>query len=764
MSVDPAVAAWVAVPLGLAHLACRRRGRELLLFQLLVDVLLLLLPGRLVLRGLHLGPGVPADAAWGGTPTVAGVPEQTDLPLQFEVWWEEARRLVAAGEPPWVSERIGGGVPLFANGQSQIPFPLQAPVWALGARRGTDVMVFWKLELAALGAMVLFRRWRLRPAAAAAGALAFAFGLYPLAWAVVPLAWIVAALPWALWALAGTLRGDRRQAALLAVLLGVTGGWSVHPETAGFLWLAVGTAGAVLAAGRVRRLARLAAPLALGLAVAGVGALPTAATVRDSAKLASLARRPAYPLEEFDWGLRARAGAMLVVPWREGHPADGTWPHPFPASVLLLGVGAAPVVWMLAAGSRRRLARHRLVLAALGGWAVVLVFELPGLADALARVPVLGVMTWPRAGLLPGFVLAGLAAIGCDALERRPRRGRAVAAALAVAALAATLAATARPGVPRRLLLPGVLAPLAGGAAACAGGWALPAVAALEAAAGGWRVLAATPGGGGAAALLAEFDARRRAEGERLLALAAVVPPNRPAVTGLCDLAAHDPVRSLPLTALHRALGCEGMDLPGPVTRPWAGLSGAWGVRWLAAPGGRLPAGVDGGWEPVVVRPEGCIYRNKRMLPILRTAREVVAAPGEAAAGDWEPLDFGAVAVGETPRILGGNATLEVLEQRPWRWRAVVRAQGSVLAVLHVPRAPGWRAWIDGREVEVETVNLAAMAVEVPAGAHTVVWSYRPPGLVAGALLTVLGLVGCVALGRGGRRRTCRGGCPTRAS
>lgn len=753
MSVDLAVAAWVVVPLGLVHLACWRRGRELLIFQLLVDVMLLLLPGRLVLQGLHVGPGVPASAAWGGTPTVAGIPEQTDLTLQFEVWWEEVRRLAAEGEPPWVSERIGGGTPLFGNGQSQLPFPLQAPVWVLGARRGTDVMVFWKLELAALGAVLLFRRWRLRPSAAAAGALAFAFGLYPLAWAVVPLAWVVAALPWALWALVGALRGDRRQAAFLAVLLGVVGGWSVHPETAGFLWLAVATAGGVLAAGRLRRLGRVAVPLLLGLAVAGVGALPTVATVRDSAKLSAVSRAPVYPLPAFDWRLRAKVGAMLLMPWREGHPADGTWPHPFPASVCLLGVGAAPLAWMLAACPRRRLRRQAWAMAALGGWAVVLVLELPGAAHVLTRVPVLGVMTWPRAGLLPGFVLASCAAMGCDAVLRGRQRRRAPGAALGVAALAAVLATSARPDVGRRHLVASVLAPLAGGAAWLAPGGALPLVAAAEAVASGWQVLAAAPRAEEASAeLLEALGSLQRQEGGRVLALAAVLPANRAAVAGLVDLAAHDPVRSLSLTALHRALGCEGMDLPGPCQRPWAGLAGAWGVRWLATPASGLPAALEEGWQPALFQPEGRIYRCERVLPVARAVREVVASPGDPASGAWESLDLAAVAVGQRPRWLGGQGSLEVVERRPWRWQATVHAQGSVLAVLHVPHAPGWRAWLDGREVPIETVNLAAMAVEVPDGKHAVVWRYAPPGLFAGALLSALGLSACAALGFGRRR------------
>ncbi|HPC82947.1 MAG TPA: YfhO family protein [Thermoanaerobaculaceae bacterium] len=748
MKPDLAVLAWIAVPIALVHLACWRRRHGLLRFQLLVDVLLVLLPGRLVLQGLHLGPGTPAAPAWGGTATVAGIGDQIDLPLQFEVWWEEARRLVAEGEPPWISERIGGGAPLAAGGQSQLPFPLHAPVWALGARRGSDVMVFWKLELAALGAWLLFRRWGLRPAACSAGALAFAFGLYPLAWGVVPLAWVVAALPWVVWALVGAMRGRRRDGALAALLLGVMGGWCVHPETGGFLWLAAGSMGTVLAAGRWRRLARLAVPFVLALAVSGAGAVPTALTVQDSAKLAEIGRAPAYPLAVFTWELRARAAAMLVSPWREGHPADGTWRYPFAASVLLLGAGAAPFVWMLAGRPRRRLGRHRLALAVLAGWAFALVFQLPVLADALARVPVLGVMTWPRAGLLPGFVLAACGAIGADAVLRRPHRGRIAAATAAVGAAALLLALTARPGVARHRLVPGAVAPVAAGAASLAGqGWLLPVVVGAESALNAWDVLGACRGGEPGGAELAEALVREQArEGGRVLALASVLPANRAAAWGLPELASNDPVRSRALTALHQALGSAGLDLPGPFTRPWAGLAGAWGVRWLATPPGEPTGELADGWEAVEVHPGGAIHRNTRALPVLRLAAEVVAPPGDAASGAWEALDFSAVAVGDRPRVLGGEGWLEVREQRPWRWHAEIRAQGRILAVLHVPRAPGWRAWLDGREVSIETVNLAAMAVEVPEGIHAVLWRYRPPGLGLGVVLTVLGLAGCAAL------------------
>ena len=73
---------------------------------------------------------------------------------------------------------------------------------------------------------------------------------------------------------------------------------------------------------------------------------------------------------------------------------------------------------------------------------------------------------------------------------------------------------------------------------------------------------------------------------------------------------------------------------------------------------------------------------------------------------------------------------------------------------------PGWRASVDGEAVPVVTVNAAFRAVELPAGAHSVRFRYRPrtgaAGVVIGAV-SVLAAITCgtVALwsGRGSASR-----------
>jgi hypothetical protein len=756
--MDAAVALWILVPLALVHILARR-NRTLLVFQIAVDISLLVLPGLVLLKGLHLSPGAPGAAAWGGPITVTGSAEQSDFPLQLAVWWEEVRRLVGSGEYPWISERIGAGTPLFANGQTQLPFPLHLPVWFLGAERGTDVMAVWKLELAALGGFLFLRRLRLLPAAAAASSLAYAFGLFSLSWSVSPVTWVTAATPWAFWLLVGSLRGSPRAGAGLAVLTGVMAGWSVNPESAAFLCLGIAVAGVVLSLGRLRRVRRLVIPLLLGSAVAGVGALPTIITVVDSPKLAHMTAGTQYPSPEVSWSLRLRVASLLLTPWRYGDPAENTWSQPFPAAPVSLSIGCVALACLLGGAPRRRLRRWVAALGTVGVLAAVLVWQVPAIGHILAHVPVLNATVWVRAGFLVSFVLAMLAGAGADTILRRERRTRFAVAAALVQITVVLLALTAQNGQARhRSLEVGWLPALAVGLAPtlpAAGGVILPALVLAETCIVGADVL---PGSielprTSEPAITRELRRCVAAEGGRILGLGPALPANLGARLGFADLRSHSPVRPLALARLHRALGARGMDLPGPVTTPWPGLAGAWGVRWLATPPEGLTGPAATGWREVFRGDDGRLYTNTRALAVLRLATKVAPPLGDASAGGWEGVDFATTAVVAEPVAVGGEGTLTVVEEHPWRHVARVRATGAVLAVLHVPRAPGWRTFLDGREVRALACNLGAMGVAIPDGEHEVRWEYAPPGLALGSVLSLVGLAGCLVLSLSSPRR-----------
>jgi hypothetical protein len=63
--------------------------------------------------------------------------------------------------------------------------------------------------------------------------------------------------------------------------------------------------------------------------------------------------------------------------------------------------------------------------------------------------------------------------------------------------------------------------------------------------------------------------------------------------------------------------------------------------------------------------------------------------------------------------------------------RAVLPQPGVL--VLADTAYPGWCAFVDGQEVEIQRANYALRAVTLDAGEHEVVFRYRPPCLIAGA-------------------------------
>jgi uncharacterized membrane protein YfhO len=76
----------------------------------------------------------------------------------------------------------------------------------------------------------------------------------------------------------------------------------------------------------------------------------------------------------------------------------------------------------------------------------------------------------------------------------------------------------------------------------------------------------------------------------------------------------------------------------------------------------------------------------------------------------------------------------------------VIETQADAPARLVVADtlARGWTVTIDGAPASAQPGALRVVAV--PAGKHTVRWRYRAPGLFAGAVISLLGLLAAAAL------------------
>lgn len=86
-----------------------------------------------------------------------------------------------------------------------------------------------------------------------------------------------------------------------------------------------------------------------------------------------------------------------------------------------------------------------------------------------------------------------------------------------------------------------------------------------------------------------------------------------------------------------------------------------------------------------------------------------------------------------------GTATVDY----PSESRATVRVQSPTggLVVLHDSYARGWRAKVDGQRVSVFPVNILSRGVLVSPGAHTIEFSYSPPGFATGQVIAFVTLL-----------------------
>jgi hypothetical protein len=83
----------------------------------------------------------------------------------------------------------------------------------------------------------------------------------------------------------------------------------------------------------------------------------------------------------------------------------------------------------------------------------------------------------------------------------------------------------------------------------------------------------------------------------------------------------------------------------------------------------------------------------------------------------------------------------------------LVKAKGDAFLVLSDTYFPGWRVFIDGRGGEIYQADYNFRAVPLGAGIHHVEFVYDPLSFKLGAIITFLGIMGCLVIGLGIRHR-----------
>ncbi len=105
----------------------------------------------------------------------------------------------------------------------------------------------------------------------------------------------------------------------------------------------------------------------------------------------------------------------------------------------------------------------------------------------------------------------------------------------------------------------------------------------------------------------------------------------------------------------------------------------------------------------------------------------------------WEPR----------ARLEDSSLPVTIQEAGPDQVTLTCRTRGRARLVLADTQAAGWQATVDRRQVQIETTNGSLRTVTLPeAGAHRVVFVYRPTAYRLGlylSLLTIAGLLGASA-------------------
>jgi hypothetical protein len=630
---------------------------------------------------------------------LGAAPILRDLPTYFVPLRERTAAVLAGARGPFWNPDIGAGEPYFANPQAGLLYP---PAWlaaVLPAERAVGVEAGLHLALLAAGCATLAGRLGVgRGMALAAGWSAIVAG--PTVGAVgmlnnlETLAW----LPWLWWAALG-----RRPVA--AALFAAAGFLAAEPALT-----ATGAAIALtLAPGR-----RTVAALVLAGGLVAAQALPFLAWVHEGD------RGPGLELAEAKAGVVLPGELAAVVAPGAPLPDRLDWRFvdalAVPLWVIVLGAAAA----VGGRGPARRLAWWGFALVTL---AVVPSFDW---GAALWRGLTHGMVRYPGRLLFVAVVALAPAAAAATTRLVWPRRRAAIAAVLC---LVVGLALLGKPfEVAVQAAATGVV--LAGPGSAAA---ALAAAVALAGRSVGELHLGRSGAPPQAACLAAQRGAGRVyavPTSRQQFAWIAAAPVPRMTALGYGYTPLHDGRRTVrtfaPLQA--RALAEH-------LARADAGPVGRWWLDALAA--SRLVA-----HHPVAGFPEVCrawefaVFDNPAAWREVQVVR-AMPSPNEL------PLPAGEVLASDD-----GDAVR--------RWRVAAAGTGALLLWSATPD-PGWRMTVDGVPADVRRGPGILQGIPVPAGEHTVEARYRPPGLVAGSIVSIASLVALLFLARRGRRAEVSG-------
>ena len=724
-------------------------------------------------------------------------PEIDDIPSQMHPFLQYTRERLP--DIPLWNPHIVSGRPFLANAQSAVFSPYSAPTYVVPFYDSLALVAALKLFVAAFGMFLLARRLRLGEPGALLAGVVYGFNLWLVAWLGYPHASVWTFIPWLLFLTDRLV--ERPTGRRVAALGGVTAVqlFAGHPESsfhalaftlAFFAFRSIQRLRAGELAGRLRTVLAFGGALLLGAVVAAATVVPFMELVLRSADLDARAGTG----DDSKMSARYLFSFLLSDYW--GRPTQT------PVELFLLArayyVGALALLLAIAALVVRPTAT-RVATAVFGLLCAAVVFGVPPVFQAVTALP--GFSSGHNSRLIVGLVLALALLAGWglrEFLDGKPRvRGRAVLAIGALLLVAPVVwvvaggkSSTAAVGDALRVVLlfddpppsgaPGAhdvvrLGALFAWLLMCGAGLALLALRH----AGRLRPAAFAA----AAVLLAALDLFRAGMGyhpaiDRERA-------TQPATGAIRHLQGRTPARFvtvgdlMPQNAIPMRFDlyeARGYDLPieKRYDRLWRryaspefpSLAGDIRMIPLALPkltperlrvlstlgvADFMQAKADppldlAGLELAYDGRDARVYENEGALPRAWVVGGQRVVEGEdaalAALGDpeWDPRRE-AIVERELDGLDAAGGSARIASYEPERVVVDANVRGHGLLVLSDLHYPGWKATVDGREVDVERVNYVMRGVEVESGRHRVEFEYEPLSWRIGWILSLAGLI-----------------------